>query len=213
MSEDLKGKILNKALELFNTYGYESVKMRDISGALNISPGNLTYHYKKKDDIIYAIVQQQYRDHQNRKCAENTTFEEINELLKANVEHQKKYFFYFNNITELPRKYPEIAKIQVEVKREFYNLLKEIFQNFIRKGLMKPEAVEGAYDDLAFAIISIVVFWTQETFLQNDFIPSPKDLISVVWNIIRPNITDAGIPFIPCCSKSIRTDNRLARPQ
>ncbi|GLB31449.1 hypothetical protein LAD12857_33720 [Lacrimispora amygdalina] len=42
MSEDIKEKILNKALDLFNIYGFESVKMRDISGALNISPGNLT---------------------------------------------------------------------------------------------------------------------------------------------------------------------------
>lgn len=63
MSEDIKEKILNKALDLFNIYGFESVKMRDISGALNISPGNLTYHFKKKEDIIYAIVQQQCRDH------------------------------------------------------------------------------------------------------------------------------------------------------
>lgn len=48
MSGNLKERILNKALELFNTYGYESVKMRDISSSLNISPGNLTYHFKKK---------------------------------------------------------------------------------------------------------------------------------------------------------------------
>ncbi len=197
MSEDLKEKILNKALDLFNKYGYESVKMRDISGALNISPGNLTYHYKKKEDIIYAIVQQQRRDHELRKCTEEMTFEEFNHLLKANVEHQKKYFFYFNNITELPRKYPEIAKIQIEVKRDFYILLKKFFQNLTVRELMKPELIEGAYDDLAFAIISIVVFWTQETFIQNNFVLNPKNLLSVVWNIIRPNLTEKGIQLIP----------------
>ncbi|MGC6173025.1 TetR/AcrR family transcriptional regulator [Lacrimispora sp. 38-1] len=197
MSEDIKEKILNKALDLFNIFGYESVKMRDISGALNISPGNLTYHYKKKDDIIYAIVQQQCKDHESRKCTEKMTFEEFNNLLKANVEHQKKYFFYFNNITELPRKYPEIAKIQIEVKRDFYNLLTRFFKNLTVMGLMKPELIEGAYDDLAFAIISIVVFWTQENFLQNDFVLNPKNLLSVVWNIIRPNLTERGIQLIP----------------
>jgi Transcriptional regulator len=201
MNEDLKNKILNKALELFNTYGYESVKMRDISGALNISPGNLTYHYKKKDDIIYAIVQQQCRDHQSRKYTEDMTFEELNDLLQANVEHQKKYFFYFNNITELPRKYPEIAKIQANIKREFYHLLKNVFQNSVRKGYMKPEPCAGAYDDLAFAIISIIVFWTQETFLQNDFVSTPKELLSVVWNIIRPTLTAEGVRMIPLKKK------------
>jgi AcrR family transcriptional regulator len=71
MNGDLKDKILNKALELFNTFGYESVTMRDIAGALKISPGNLTYHFKKKDDLIYAIVRQQRQDHLSRRCSEN----------------------------------------------------------------------------------------------------------------------------------------------
>ncbi|ADY55870.1 transcriptional regulator, TetR family [Syntrophobotulus glycolicus DSM 8271] len=198
MSGNLKERILNKALELFNTYGYESVKMRDISSSLNISPGNLTYHFKKKDDIIYAIIQQQCKDHQSRQFSlEDISFDKINNLLKANVEHQRKYFFYFNNIIDLPRKYPEIEKIQLEVKKEFYNLIRDLFQNFISKGWMKAEPYEGVYDDLAFAVLSIIVFWTQETFRQNDFVSRPKDLLSVVWNIILPNLTDEGAQMIP----------------
>jgi AcrR family transcriptional regulator len=197
MNGDLKEKILHKALELFNTFGYESVTMRDIAGALKISPGNLTYHFKKKDDLIYAIVRQQRQDHQSRRCSEKISFAELNQLLEANLEHQKKYFFYFNNITELPRKYPEIAKIQTEIKKEFYSLLKGIFMSFVDEGLMKPEPFEGVYDDLAFAILSIVVFWTQETYHQNDFVTTPKNLLSVVWNIIMPNLTADGVRMLP----------------
>jgi len=197
MSGDIKEKILSKTLELFNTFGYESVTMRDIAGALNISPGNLTYHFKKKDDLIYAIVRQQCKDHQSRRCSEKISFAGLNKLLESNVEHQKKYFFYFNNITELPRRYPEIARIQTQVKKEFYILFKGIFRNFVKEGLMKPEPYEGVYDDLAFAILSIVVFWTQETYNQNDFVTTPKNLLSVVWNIIMPNLTDEGIRMLP----------------
>lgn len=63
MSGNLKKQIIEKAIELFNEKGYESVTMRDISGALQISVGNLTYHFKKKDDILYAIMIEQYNDH------------------------------------------------------------------------------------------------------------------------------------------------------
>lgn len=44
----LRESILETSIQLFNKNGYAAVTMRDIAGALNISPGNLTYHFKKK---------------------------------------------------------------------------------------------------------------------------------------------------------------------
>lgn len=50
-----KKKILEAALHLFNTYGLPNVSQRKISEHLGISPGNLTYHFKKKEDIEEAL--------------------------------------------------------------------------------------------------------------------------------------------------------------
>lgn len=47
MDINLRDKILETAIELFNKKGYAYVTLRDISDALNISPGNLTYYFKK----------------------------------------------------------------------------------------------------------------------------------------------------------------------
>lgn len=47
MDNNLRDKILETSIELFNKNGYAYVTLRDISDALNISPGNLTYHFKK----------------------------------------------------------------------------------------------------------------------------------------------------------------------
>jgi len=197
MNTEIKSNILNKAIELFNTYGYGSVTMRDIAGALNISPGNLTYHFKKKDDLIHAIVHQQCQDHDNRRYHPAVSFTDLNDFMKVNMLHQKKYFFYFNNFTELRRKYPEIAAIQTKIKKQFYALLKESFENFIRQGLMKPEPFPGVYDDLIYAILSIGFVWTQETSDQVDFVDSPKDYLSVLWNVLLPNLTEKGVQMIP----------------
>lgn len=51
-------KILNKALALYNQYGYNDVGVRQIARALRISPGNLSYHFSKKEDIFLALLQQ-----------------------------------------------------------------------------------------------------------------------------------------------------------
>ena len=44
-----KDKILEKSLELFNNQGVHNVGVRDIARALEISPGNMSYHFPKKE--------------------------------------------------------------------------------------------------------------------------------------------------------------------
>ena len=60
MKKDLKSEILVKARELFNTNGYNEVSMRNIADALGISVGNLTYHFKRKEDLVEAVVLEQH---------------------------------------------------------------------------------------------------------------------------------------------------------
>jgi AcrR family transcriptional regulator len=45
-------RVLDASITLFNLYGIEAVSIQQISEALNISPGNLTYHYNKKADLV-----------------------------------------------------------------------------------------------------------------------------------------------------------------
>ena len=52
MKDITKSKIAQESERLFNTYGYNSVTMRQIADACGISVGNLTYHYPKKEDLL-----------------------------------------------------------------------------------------------------------------------------------------------------------------
>jgi AcrR family transcriptional regulator len=53
---DMRENILARALEMFNEEGYVEVGMRQIARELDISPGNLTYHFKRKEDILFALL-------------------------------------------------------------------------------------------------------------------------------------------------------------
>jgi AcrR family transcriptional regulator len=51
-----KESILTTALEMFNVHGSYKVTTNHIAKAMGISPGNLYYHFKNKEDIIRELL-------------------------------------------------------------------------------------------------------------------------------------------------------------
>lgn len=185
MNDNTKTKIIENAIKLFNEHGYENVSMRNIAESLNISPGNLTYHFNKKTDILYEIIQEMMIEHEKKNYTPELTLSEFHNILSLVSEHQRKYRFYFRNIIELQNKYPRIAKMQADYKEEFLTLINGILQHFVRNGWMQKECLENMYSNLSLAILSITTFWTQ--------FHMDLEMNSVVWSILYPNLTKKGI--------------------
>ena len=82
-------RILDVTLELFNRFGEPNVSTTLISAELNISPGNLYYHYPAKDELINSLF-----DRYERK---------LSELLRAadGVRHVEDAWLFFHMLFEL----------------------------------------------------------------------------------------------------------------
>ena len=94
MKENIKEKILLVSRELFITYGYHEVTMRMIADKCNIGVGNLTYHYKKKIDIIYALL----KEGEPTLSTSNTkTIEELYHFISEMVDGVRKNHFFFSS--------------------------------------------------------------------------------------------------------------------
>lgn len=52
-----RGKILDKALEMFNERGIEYVGLRELAGLLNMRVSNITYYFPTKDDLVFHLSQ------------------------------------------------------------------------------------------------------------------------------------------------------------
>ncbi len=105
-------RILRASLTLFNEEGESNVSTVDIADVLDISPGNLYYHFKGKEPIIAELFDQFER--------------EINQVLKAPIkkalaiednwvffyilfEEIYDFRFFYRNITSLTEQYPKLA--------------------------------------------------------------------------------------------------------
>ena len=53
-----RDRIIHSATELFNDQGERNITTNHIAAHLGISPGNLYYHFRNKEDIIHSIFDQ-----------------------------------------------------------------------------------------------------------------------------------------------------------
>jgi AcrR family transcriptional regulator len=106
-------RILVTSLELFNSQGENNVSSVDIAIELDISPGNLYYHYKGKEVIVSALFgmyQQQSLTILHALEKDTTQLEEFFCLLYLLLEHIYLFRFLFHNPADLSLKYPLVAK-------------------------------------------------------------------------------------------------------
>jgi AcrR family transcriptional regulator len=109
-------RILVTALDIFNQLGETNVSSVEIAMELDISPGNLYYHFKGKEVIVAALFdlyQEQMRailDAPLHGSSQALTIEEFFYYLYLIIEKNHVFRFLYRNPMDLTDKYPSIAK-------------------------------------------------------------------------------------------------------
>lgn len=104
-------KIKLKATQLFNNKGFRNVTLREVAKELNISYGNVTYHFKTKKELITVL----YDDMLTETKEVITTFNADNlfygilEAPKLTFKISMKYLFFYIDFIEIKRSYQDIA--------------------------------------------------------------------------------------------------------
>jgi AcrR family transcriptional regulator len=113
-----RDRILDTSLRLFNVEGEAHTTTIDIAGELDISPGNLYYHFKGKDQIIAELFEQfELALGQTLQAPLEEPLDQGKGQLENNwyylyvvLEELYQYRFLYHNLDDLLRRYPKLSR-------------------------------------------------------------------------------------------------------
>lgn len=98
-----RSKILKTAIDLFNRHGVQGVSLEQIAAKAGISRGNLTYHFKRKQDVVLGsltVLEEQMRL-ALAPAPRVTTPQSGAEYMIHIVEALWNFRFFFNDLSHL----------------------------------------------------------------------------------------------------------------
>ncbi len=157
-------RILRTALLLFNKSGVQAVTNRDISKALDISSGNLTYHFNKKIEIVDALVDQMVNEfravlEQLPSASENMMARQADSMLNL-LRIVWKYRFYFNSIRYLVQVDPSQRRRFNQLRDDLVSFNIEVYEQLVEfhavKKIEKPNSTRMVVENSWYLWFSLV---------------------------------------------------------
>ena len=195
-----KSRILQEALNQFNQLGLHQVGVRDIAKALKMSPGNMSYHFPKKEDLLLALLNdyssqnQRYRDDfLNSEVTMNSFFN----LFEKIFNNQFAYRGVLTELVEVNRILSVATGYDLtEGQAARMKVFETIIERLQQEGHIQPEP--EIKDQLVSFISVFGRFWIADAFLMRSAEPQHA-VVSHYLNVFRNQVlsfaTEKGVAF------------------
>lgn len=190
-----KQKIIQSSIELFNQKGLTNVRLQNIADLCGISVGNLAYHFPNKlaiveaiDDILQDDVVPILMDKKQFPYLIDFDNQLSNYFFLIN-----KYAFYFLDLMELERSYPDLHFKRKQYITKMINQIHTWLLDNIPKNIFQKEIHEDQYGHSATSIWMIITFWMTQQQVRGAYNQDEGAFKEVVWNQLVPIFTSSGL--------------------
>ena len=191
-----KDRILQISLQLFNERGERSVTTNHIAAELGISPGNLYYHFRNKNEIIKELMYL-YQ-------AETLQMLSLPEDRPVNTNDKINYFqvlssqlwsyrFIHRDVYHLVDSNEEFKKIYPRFAGQVMQQGQKIYQAFVDAGLMKMTASE--IEALIINLWIVLTNWTNFLYMSGHISDNNHLEEKWVWQALRQMVFLEG-PYL-----------------
>jgi AcrR family transcriptional regulator len=204
-----KDRILHTSLALFNEEGEADTTTVDIANEMDISPGNLYYHFKGKDQIIAELFQQY--EHalsqtltapiEQPLSADRSNVEDNWYYLYVVMEEMYQYRFLYHNLDNILQRYPDVRrgfKRLIQLKRA---ALYAICQTLLQQSVIdaRDQQLLGLVDNMTLNL----TFWFTYDELLHDGCRAPQVTIHQgvlqLLTMVAPYLGDDELSFYRDC--------------
>jgi AcrR family transcriptional regulator len=158
-----RDKIIDCAIRLFNEKGTTAISTNHIAAAAEISPGNLYYHFRNKEDIIFAIFEQMdvYGTSQYQSVIDSYPSGTVESLERTFLMIQKfnwRYRFFKRELTTLVMNIPPLKERFRATNIQTKEMIRFAIDSGIANETIHPLDV-STKNHLVDAIWLVALFW------------------------------------------------------
>lgn len=196
MARRTRERILEIALVMFNSQGEPNVTTNHIADELEISPGNLYYHFRNKDDIVEQLF-----------AAYETRMDEALQVPQERLPNLEDIWMQLHLVFEcmwdyrfLYRDLVDILSRNRKLKLHFGRMLNRAATSAsdVLKGLAQAEILRATADEIrasAENVLLLTTFWLNFNAVRNSRAdPNQEDLNQGIYQVmllIAPFLRDA----------------------
>jgi AcrR family transcriptional regulator len=186
--------VLERARELFNARGIDNVGVRDLARELGLSPGNLSYWFPRKEDLVRALLDELAERNARRHSPSGPP--DLDGLLlgfEAALRSQLDYRCLTESIVHVTRTWPELAERYRLVEHTRRAQLTDALRRLASEGVLRDLC---AADDQARVVGTwslIARFWMSEarlSYAEHDDDTIVRHYVALAAHALRPYAPD-----------------------
>ena len=189
--------IVETARTLFNEYGATTITTNHIARAAAISPGNLYYHFRNKEEIVRMLFRDisESFDALWKEMGIIPSVSELALILKKTYRLYYDYRFFYMEIATLIAADDVLKSDYQETRKKRFSQQRDFFSSMSSLGIIK--GLESEQDIHSALTISWIIsdFWITYLFL-SDTPVSPETLqssLEILFFLLKPYISEPSL--------------------
>ena len=181
-----KERILQLSLQLFNERGERSVTTNHIAAELNMSPGNLYYHFRNKSEIIKQLMEQYQGETLQMLALPDDRLLDANDKIRYFQVLSSQlwaYRFLHRDVYHLVENNEDFRKMYPRFAGQVMQQVQKIYQAFVDAGLMQMTSSE--IEALIINLWIVLTNWTNFLYMSGHITDSNTLEEKWVWQALR----------------------------
>lgn len=188
---DTRDRILSASLDLANNHGVDAVTVRAVANELGISPGNVSYHFAKRENLILGLADELSSRNAPLGDIIPHDFGDLLERYRRTLEHQYEHRGLVVALPHLIQTFDDMRRTYRQTEATRVAQQRTQLEHLRSNGLL--EADNDTIDRLVAHIVLVARFWLAEYHTTFDRWPIHEVIahyLSLIAGLLLPYAND-----------------------